>query len=144
MAEDRNFDYAVYKIPRKDNNGKDISNDKIGSGGRHRDDGTYSGVAYDPEMLDEDAERRLSGNVQYEDISLGGKILVDGFSIAFNKLMDYASQSIIEGFDKCLLERRRKKGSERRVKIREGHQQSTKKPIRTTNKAERIQSTKKV
>lgn len=69
MPEKRDYDLAIYKVPRKDKNGNDITGDKVGSGGRHRGDGTYSGVAYDPEILDREAERRLSGPVRYEDLS---------------------------------------------------------------------------
>lgn len=115
MPEERDYDLAVFKVPRKDKNGKDITGDKVGAGGRHRGNGTYSGVAYDPEILDEEAERRLSGSVYYEDLSPFGKVLVDGFEIAFTKLMDYTSDRILEGFDNWLYNRRRKKESERRV-----------------------------
>lgn len=66
MPEERDYDLAIYKVPRKDKDGRDITGDKIGPGGRHRGNGTYSGVAYDPELLDEDAERRLSGPVRYK------------------------------------------------------------------------------
>lgn len=54
MTEDRDFDYVVGKLPRKDKNGNDTTGDRIGKGGRHRDDGTYSAVAYDLEVVDED------------------------------------------------------------------------------------------
>lgn len=56
MPEDRDYDLAIYKVPRKDKDGRDITGDKIGPGGRHRGNGTYSGVAYDPELLDENAD----------------------------------------------------------------------------------------
>lgn len=54
MSEDRDFDYVVGKLPRKDKDGNDTTSDRIGKGGRHRDDGTYSAVAYDLEVVDED------------------------------------------------------------------------------------------
>lgn len=44
MSEEREFDYVVGKLPRKDKNGNDTTSDHIGKGGRHRDDGTYSAV----------------------------------------------------------------------------------------------------
>ena len=53
MPEERDYDLAIYKVPRKDKDGRDITGDKIGPGGRHRGNGTYSGVAYDPELLDD-------------------------------------------------------------------------------------------
>ena len=114
MPEKRDYDLAIYKVPRKDKNGNDITGDKVGSGGRHRGDGTYSGVAYDPEILDEEAERRLSGPVRYEDLSPVGQTFVDGFEIAFTKLMDYASDCLLEGFDNWLYNRRKKKEAKRR------------------------------
>lgn len=109
MPERRAYDLVVYKVPRRDKNGKDITGDKVGAGGRHRGDGTYSGVAYDPEILDREAERRLSGPVRYEDLSPVGQIFVDGFEIAFTRLMDYASNRILEEFDNWLYNRQQKK-----------------------------------
>lgn len=52
MAEDRDYDYVVGKLPRKDKDGKDTTSDRIGKGGRHREDGTYSSVVYDIEVVD--------------------------------------------------------------------------------------------
>ena len=46
MSEERDFDYVVGKLPRKDKDGNDTTGDRIGKGGRHRGDGTYSAVAY--------------------------------------------------------------------------------------------------
>lgn len=115
MPERRAYDLVVYKVPRRDKNGKDITGDKVGAGGRHRGDGTYSGVAYDPEILDREAERRLSGPVRYEDLSPVGQIFVDGFEIAFTRLMDYASNRILEEFDNWLYNRQQKKEEKQRT-----------------------------
>lgn len=54
MSKDRDFDYVVGKLPRKDKDGNDTTSDRIGKGGRHREDGTYSAVAYDLEVVEED------------------------------------------------------------------------------------------
>ncbi len=54
MPEDRDYDYVFGKLPRKDKDGKDTTGDKIGKGGRHRDDGTFSSMAYDLEVVDRD------------------------------------------------------------------------------------------
>ena len=54
MQEDRDYDFAIAKIPRKDKNGNDITGDKLGGGGRHRGDGTISAMAYDFKLLDEE------------------------------------------------------------------------------------------
>lgn len=108
---------VIYKVPRKDKNGNDITSDKIGAGGRNRGDGTYSGVAYDPEILSEEDERRLSGPVRYEDLSLRDKIIVNGFEIAFTRFMDCASYCISESFYNWLYNRRQKKGAKQRAEI---------------------------
>ena len=68
---DKNVEYDEYKVkvPRRDKDGNDISGDKLGGGGRHREDGTISAMAYDFQPLDdssfdrEEAEIRLQ---QYE------------------------------------------------------------------------------
>ena len=134
MPEKRDYDLAIYKVPRKDKNGNDITGDKVGAGGRHREDGTYSGVAYDPEILDEEAERRLSGPVRYEDLSPVGQIFVDGFEIAFTKLMDYASDRLLEGVDNWLYNRRQKKEAKRRAEMKK----ETEKIRKPMTKAESI------
>ena len=134
MPEKRDYDLAIYKVPRKDKNGNDITGDKVGAGGRHREDGTYSGVAYDPESLDEEAERRLSGPVRYEDLSPVGQIFVDGFEIAFTKLMDYASDRLLEGVDNWLYNRRQKKEAKRRAEMKK----ETEKIRKPMTKAESI------
>ena len=134
MPERRAYDLVVYKVPRRDKNGKDITGDKVGAGGRHRGDGTYSGVAYDPEILDREAERRLSGPVRYEDLSPVGQIFVDGFEIAFTKLMDYASDRLLEGVDNWLYNRRQKKEAKRRAEMKK----ETEKIRKPMTKAESI------
>lgn len=50
--EDRDYDEYKVKVKRYDKDGNDISGDKLGGGGRHRDDGTISAMAYDFEPLD--------------------------------------------------------------------------------------------
>lgn len=54
MSDKKSNNYDVYlaKIDKTDKNGNDITNDKLGKGGRHRKDGTYSSVAYDFEKYD--------------------------------------------------------------------------------------------
>lgn len=51
MSDGRDFDYGICKVPRRDKDGNDISGDRIGKGGRHRSDGTYSGPVYDVELV---------------------------------------------------------------------------------------------
>lgn len=51
MSDRRDFDYGICKVPRRDKDGNDISGDRIGKGGRHRSNGTYSGPVYDVELV---------------------------------------------------------------------------------------------
>lgn len=54
MQAAREYDIAIAKVPRTDRRGKDITEDKLGGGGRHRADGTISGMAYDFKIIDEE------------------------------------------------------------------------------------------
>ena len=60
VTEDRDFDYVVGKLPRKDKEGKDTTGDRIGKRGHHRDDGTFSSMAYDLEVVDMRINIRLT------------------------------------------------------------------------------------
>ena len=64
MLEERDFDYVVGKLSRKDKNGNDTTRDRLGKGGRHRDDGTYSAVVYDLEVVGEDPVKAVSPKPQ--------------------------------------------------------------------------------
>ena len=52
---DDNKDYEEYKVkvPKYDKEGNDITGDKLGKGGRHRGNGTFSAMAYDFQPLEE-------------------------------------------------------------------------------------------
>ncbi len=52
MSE-QEFDWIVAKLPRKDKDGNDTTNDKLGVGGKHREDGTFSSMPYDIEICDD-------------------------------------------------------------------------------------------
>ena len=54
MSKEKDFEYVVGKIPIKDKKGNDITKDKLGKGGFHRKDGTYSGVVYDLKRVSKD------------------------------------------------------------------------------------------
>lgn len=62
------LDYDEYrvKVPKQDKEGKDITGDKLGKGGRHRDDGTFSGMAYDFQPLEDDGPSREELEYQLE------------------------------------------------------------------------------
>lgn len=130
MTEERDYDYVFGKLPRKDKDGKDTTGDKIGKGGRHRDDGTFSSMAYDLEVVDRDLtqpvppppprvivqketveiERRPA---RYEDLSVGGQILVDVVRRLVDGLADYATYKINNGIENWFDNRRRRKEEER-------------------------------
>lgn len=106
MSEDRDFDYVVGKLPRKDKDGNDTTGDRIGKGGRHRDDGTYSAVAYDLEVVDEDPTKIVTPEPQvivrrevvevekrptrYEDLPWYQQLIVDGIEQALPIIVDRA------------------------------------------------------
>jgi hypothetical protein len=46
------FDYVTAKLPRTGKDGTDITGDRVGGGGRHRANGTYSGPVYDISIED--------------------------------------------------------------------------------------------
>lgn len=103
MPEERDFDYVVGKLPRKDKDGNDTTGDRIGKGGRHRDDGTYSAVAYDLKVVDENPTKKASEPTvivqrevvevekqptRYEDLPWYGQLLCDGIEMVIPYVVD--------------------------------------------------------
>lgn len=96
----------VGKLSRKDKDGNDTTGDRIGKGGHHRDDGTYSAVVYDLEVVDEDPTKvvppELRGIVRgeivevekrptrYEDLPWYQQLIVDGVEQALPIIVDKA------------------------------------------------------
>lgn len=70
--DDRDYDVVKVKVKKQDKDGNDISGDKVGPGGRRREDGTLSAMYYDPEPLDEsqDAADRKALEAQLLDYAL--------------------------------------------------------------------------
>lgn len=62
------LDYDEYrvKVPKQDKEGNDITSDKLGKGGRHRGDGTFSGMAYDFRPIEDDGPSREELEYQLE------------------------------------------------------------------------------
>ena len=56
MSNERDYDLVIAKLPRTDKDGNDVTGDRIGKGGRHRKDGTYSSVVEDIRIIDDSAE----------------------------------------------------------------------------------------
>lgn len=103
MSEERDFDYVVGKLPRKDKDGNDTTGDRIGKGGRHRDDGTYSAVAYDLKVVDEDPTKKApeptvivqrevveveKHPTRYEDLPWYQQLIYDGIEQALPNIVD--------------------------------------------------------
>lgn len=103
MPEEKDFDYVVGKLPRRDKDGNDTTGDRIGKGGRHRDDGTYSAVAYDLEVVDEDPTKKApeptvivqrevveveKQPTRYEDLPWYGQLICDGIEMVMPYVVD--------------------------------------------------------
>lgn len=126
MPKNQDYDIVIGKLPRKDKNGRDTTKDKMGKGGRHREDGTFSSMPYDLEVLDSDTTKpekvtsptitpppRQRPPVRYEDLSPFEQILVDGIQKLVDGLSEYATYKITEGIDNWFEKRRMKKQQER-------------------------------
>lgn len=124
--DNQDYDYVIGKLPRKDKDGRDTTKDKMGKGGRHREDGTFSSMPYDLEVLDSDPTKpakksaptitpppRERRPVRYEDLSPMEQILVDGIQRLVDGLSEYATYKITEGIENWFEKRRRKKQQER-------------------------------
>lgn len=126
MLENQDYDYVIGKLPRKDKDGRDTTKDKMGKGGRHREDGTFSSMPYDLELLDSDPTKSTKDSastitpppkerrpVRYEDLSPWEQIFVDGIQRLVDGLSEYATYKITEGIENWFEKRRRKKQRER-------------------------------
>lgn len=60
-CDECDYDVVKAKVPKRDKAGNDITADKLGAGGRRREDGTLSALAYDFELIEDsdDSEDRL-------------------------------------------------------------------------------------
>ena len=65
-SSDDNKDYEEYKVkvPKYDKEGNDITGDKLGRGGRHRGNGTFSAMAYDFQPLEEPESEESSAYLE--------------------------------------------------------------------------------
>ena len=120
MSKEKEFDYVIGKLPRKDKEGNDTTGDRIGKGGRHRKDGTYSSVVEDIQIIDDptelyDPEPRYvePQRKRYEDFSVGEQIIIDVAGIAISKGMDFLTGWALDSFESWLNEKRRKKAVSR-------------------------------
>ena len=123
MTDGRDFDYGICKIPRKDKDGNDISNDRIGRGGRHRSDGTYSGPVYDVEVVDGDPSVPRTKTVYRDRTVVIEKEPPVWKLLAADLVREYAPGLIDKGVDKAVAsarnwwsDRKEKKAAERLAK----------------------------
>lgn len=137
MPEDRDYDIVVGKLPRKDKDGKDTTGDKIGRGGRHREDGTYSSVVYDIELVDNlpernepepyyPAEYEEPRRTSYEDLPWWGQLLVDVAEETIPIVIDGLTELAKESFRNWQYNRRLKKQVERQKKLKAAKAQTSK------------------
>lgn len=77
----KDYDYYKVKVPRKDKSGMDITTDKILKGGRRRDNGTFSGLAYDFEKFDDTTNYQPSSTPLTEDNNADGILGLLGISL---------------------------------------------------------------
>lgn len=104
MREKTDYDIAIVKVPRKDKCGNDITKDKLGGGGRHRKDGTISGMAYDFKILDEDKFSNVDKEESIPDLStkdilkaaLIEKLLVPVVECFFDELEYHAELFLVD------------------------------------------------
>lgn len=147
---DKDYDLALCKIPRKDKDGNDITTDNIGKGGRHRKDGTYSGAAYDIEVIEELPVQNISNptpypieyegkrSVEYENLPLWGQLIVnvaeEAIPIAIEGLTEVLKVSFNKWHDNRCQKRAEKQAAQATTSKRA--LQSEKKILQT--KAEKI------
>ena len=99
MSEEKDFDLAICKVPRKDKHGNDITSDKIGRGGRHRKEGTYSGTVYDIELIDETTSSLPIKSTEedyslcYEDLPWYAQLIIDVIPTIVDGLTEIAKES---------------------------------------------------
>ncbi len=112
MKIDQEFDIARCKVPRKDKQGNDITGDALGGGGRHRPNGTISGMAYDFEIIDESfcpEERDSLRTVTYDDLPWWGQLVSDVIETTLPLLLDKLTEAGKKRFSVWLDEHRKKK-----------------------------------
>ncbi|MBB6447059.1 hypothetical protein [Bacillus benzoevorans] len=117
MDENKDYDVVIGKVPKKDKKGNDITSDKLGAGGYRRSDGTYSGVAYDLEIIDDKTQLTRTNDrggdpKRYKDISPVGQFIIDVSETLAIKtaeyLTEYLTDKAITSFDQWLQNRKKK------------------------------------
>ena len=134
MPEEKDFDYVVGKLPRRDKDGNDTTGDRIGKGGRHRDDGTYSAVAYDLEVVDEDPTKKApeptvivqrevveveKQPTRYEDLPWYGQLICDGIEMVMPYVVDGLVNLTERGINTGISAVKRKAAAKREKRVQQ-------------------------
>ena len=123
MPDERDFDYGICKIPRKDKDGNDISNDRIGRGGRHRSNGTYSGPVFDLKVVDSDPSIPRTETVYRDrtvimkkDPSILKMIIADLYDEYGEDVIRWGADKTVAAFRGLWADHKEKKAAERQAK----------------------------
>ena len=134
MPKEKDFDYVVGKLPRRDKDGNDTTGDRIGKGGRHRDDGTYSAVAYDLEVVDEDPTKKApeptvivqrevveveKQPTRYEDLPWYGQLICDGIEMVMPYVVDGLVNLTERGINTGISAVKRKAAAKREKRVQQ-------------------------
>ena len=134
MPEEKDFDYVVGKLPRRDKDGNDTTGDRIGKGGRHRDDGTYSAVAYDLEVVDEDPTKKApeptvivqrevveveKQPTRYADLPWYGQLICDGIEMVMPYVVDGLVNLTERGINTGISAVKRKAAAKREKRVQQ-------------------------
>ncbi|MBQ8240330.1 MAG: hypothetical protein IJZ38_05770 [Bacteroides sp.] len=128
MPENRDYDIVQGKLPRKDKYGQDTTGDRLGKGGRHRKDGTYSAVVYDLEIIDPSpaesqitpshiSPRSIEGrSVEYYDLPWWGQVIVKIAEDTIPIILEELSHTAIQSFGKWISNRQNRKNAAKSAK----------------------------
>ena len=134
MPKEKDFDYVVGKLPRRDKDGNDTTGDRIGKGGRHRDDGTYSAVAYDLEVVDEDPTKKApeptvivqrevveveKQPTRYADLPWYGQLICDGIEMVMPYVVDGLVNLTERGINTGISAVKRKAAAKREKRVQQ-------------------------
>ena len=134
MPKEKDFDYVVGKLPRRDKDGNDTTGDRIGKGGRHRDDGTYSAVAYDLEVVDEDPTKKApeptvivqrevveveKQPTRYADLPWYGQLICDGIEMVMPYVVDGLVNLTERGINAGISAVKRKAAAKREKRVQQ-------------------------
>lgn len=117
MVVNKDYYVVIGKVPKKDKKGNDITGDKLGAGGYRRSNGTYSGVAYDLEIIDDKTQLTRTNDSggppkRYGENSLVVQFIIDVSETLVIKaaeyMTDYLTDKAFSSFEQWLQNRMKK------------------------------------